>query len=405
MDTNPETASQNLNSGLAKDRTKRRYLVLRFLVIASGRSTWRFLKNCIKVLLGRNPYFNDQGLFLRQYVLHLTGLRPIRKITCRGHRGEGPGSQALLVMNAINFARSFGLTYVHTPFTHIRHADRPMQEWVTAWEALFNLGAGEAVCDMEMHEAVNFSHNFHDLDLVFNWHCRNEELADHFKAMIPEFRRKYYLNKPRRTTEEFEVAVHIRRGHDVPANHPLRTSTNSIIQTITQVKRVLDAYGVRHRISVYSEGDGADFAEICVPGVELSKYRVGHYSESENDDIGKVSLPHAESFLDIDAFCAIRELIEADILIMSRSCFCYYAALISEGIKILEPIPLLDNDYLPGWKWRHYPPTDKWILCLADGSFDNMAFERQLFLVLQSKFITPTNASTGGSDQKSNGLT
>jgi hypothetical protein len=354
--------------------------------------------------MGRAPYFNDQGLFLRQYVLHLSRLRRIRKITCRGHRGEGPGSQALLVMNAINFARSFGLTYVHTPFTHIRHADRPMREWVTAWEELFNLGAGEAVCGKEMHEAVNFSHNFPDLDLVFGWYCRNDELAEHFRAMIPEFRRKYYLNKSRRTTEGMKVAVHIRRGYDVPANHSLRTSTNSILRTITKVKGALDAYGVQHRISVYSEGSGADFAEIYIPGVELSKYRIGDYAHLRNDDIGKVSLPNVESFLDIEAFRAMRELIEADILIMSKSSFCYYAALISEGIKILEPIPLVGNDYLPGWKWRRYPPTERWIPCLADGSFDSLAFERQLFLVIQSKSIAATDASPGASDQEPNTL-
>ena len=98
--------------------------------------------------------------FLWQYVSHLTGFQPIRKITCPGLRSEGAGSQALMIMNAINFARSFGLTYVHTPFTFIQHAQRPMEEWVTAWETLFNLGAGEAVCDSERHEAVNFCHNF-----------------------------------------------------------------------------------------------------------------------------------------------------------------------------------------------------------------------------------------------------
>jgi hypothetical protein len=46
-------------------------------------------------------------------------------------------------MWAINFARICGLTYVHTPFNRIWHADRPMREWVDAWEAHFNLGLGE----------------------------------------------------------------------------------------------------------------------------------------------------------------------------------------------------------------------------------------------------------------------
>ncbi len=223
--------------------------------------------------------------------------------------------------------------------------------------------------------------------------------------MIPEFRRKYYLNKSPRTTQEVTVAVHIRRGHDMPADHPLRGSTNSILRTITQVKGILEARRVPHKISIYSEGNSADFAEIRIPGVELSKYRVGHNSGGSNDDIGKVSLPDSESFLDIDAYCAMRELIEADVLIMSKSSFCYYASLISDGIKIFEPIPLFGNDYMPSWKCRRYPSTDRWIPCLAEGSFDSVAFERQLFLVIQSKSIAGTNASTGASDQQSNDLT
>ena len=194
---------------------------------------WRSLKHCVKVLVGRRTLFDEHGLFLRQYLLHVTGFRAIRNITCTGLRSEGPGSQALMVMNAINFPRSFGLTYVHTPFSHIQHADRPIEEWVTAWEGLFNLGAG-------------------------------------------------------------------------------------------------------------------------------------------------VPLPNVESFLDIDAFCAMRELIEADVLIMSKSSFCYYAALISKGIKIFEPENLIGNDLLPSWKWRSVSPTDNWIPCAADGSFDHPAFERQL---------------------------
>ena len=106
-------------------------------------------------------------------------------------------------------------------------------------------------------------------------------------------------------------------------------------------------------------GNSADFDEICIPGVELSKFRVGHYADAKIDDIGDVSLPNNESFLDIDAFGAMRELIEADILIISKSSFCLYASLISDGIKICEPGQQLMDD---------------WILRSEDGSFDRSLF-------------------------------
>ena len=60
---------------------------------------------------------------------------------------EGSAAQALSVMNTITFARAHRLDYLHIPFTVIDHADRPMPEWVSAREACFNLGAGEAPYD------------------------------------------------------------------------------------------------------------------------------------------------------------------------------------------------------------------------------------------------------------------
>ncbi len=343
-----------------KQTTKLRFLVFRYLVVASGTYARSFLKNCVKVLIGRNTFYHDDDLIFRQYVLQLIGFRPIQKVTCTGFVSEGPGSQAVSVMHAINFARSSGLTYVHTPFSVISDADRPQQEWADAWETLFNLGAGEKTCDAQRYEVVNYCYGFDSLPLLFGWQNCMDELADRFKALIPEFRRKYYIDKSPRTTEQVTVAVHVRRGYDVSANHSLFTSTDSVLRTITLVKTVLDNHNIRHRISVYSEGNSADFSEICIPGIELSKYRVGNYLDASS----------IESVVDIDAISATRELIEADILIMSKGSLCYCAALISDGIKIFEP---------------GREPMEDWLLRSPEGSFDSAAFEHQLFVLLEGK--------------------
>jgi hypothetical protein len=371
--------SANADDSLVSRRPNQRLLILRFLIVATRNCVWMALKNWTKILIGRRPYFDERGLFLWQYVLHLTGLRPIRKITCVGQRMEGPGSQALTIMSAINFAHSSGLTYVHTPFTLIQHADRSKEEWAAAWETLFNFGAGEVACETRRRKVVNYCHNFPELELCLGWNHRSDELERSFRAMVPEFRRKYYVNKSPRTTEEVTVAVHVRRGWDVPTNPHLLTSTNSILRTITLLKAVLDAHSIPHRFSVYSEGNGADLAEICIPGVEFSKYRVGRYSDGGSDDFTDLSLPHVESFLDIDAICAIRELIEADVLILSKSSFSYCAAIISDGIKIFEQV-------------QEQKPMDGWLQCSKDGSFDCEAFERQLSLLIQAKAVVATSA-------------
>jgi hypothetical protein len=360
-----------------KGGVKQWYLVLRFLVVASCRCTWHSFKNCLKVLIGCDTYFDEKGLFLRRYVLHLTGLRPIREITCRGQRNEGAGSQAIMIMNAISFARSFGLTYVHTPFTQIQHAERPMQEWVAAWETLFNLGAGEAVCDIDRHDVIDFCYNFTDLDLCFGWRCRADELGRRFKAMIPEFRRKYYLNKSPHMTDEVTVAVHIRRGDASPDDPSYYTSNETILRTVTSVKTILDTHKAKYRIRFYSQGNCADFVELSLPGIEF--------------------------FLDVDTVWTMKELIEADVLIMAKGCFSHCAGLISDGIKIGEAMPT-SADSLPGWRWPYVSPAECWLTSLADGSFDHAAFERQLSLLIQSKAMAATNASAGGFGQKSNDL-
>lgn len=282
-----------------------------------------------------------------------------------------------MVMNALNFARSFGLTYVHTPFTIVHHADRPMEEWAAAWERCFNLGAGEAVCGMERHEAVNFCFNFPVLDLCFPWRRRGDELAHRFKAMIPELRRKYYLNKNPRATDEVTVAVHIRRGDALPDDPSYFTNNETIVRTITSVKSILDMHKVKYSIRVYSQGNSADFEELSLPGIEF--------------------------FLDVDALWTMQELIEADVLIMAKGCFSYCAGLISDGIKICEAMPMSTSG-LPGWRWPYLSPAESWLMSLADGSFDSAAFERQLSLLIQFKTLVATNASTTGADQKSNDL-
>jgi len=345
----------NVKKGLSK---------FRLLVAFGRRYVWKSLRNCVTVLFGRKTYLDEEALFFRQCVLHLIGLKPIRKITCLGLRGEGAGSQALMIMKAINFARSCGLTYVHTPFTRIEHAERPMKEWATSWETFFNLGAGEVVCDIPRHEVVNFSANFNNLERCFGWYWRRDELAHRFKTMVPEFRRKYYLNKSPRTTGEVTVAVHIRRGDALPDNQDYFTSNETVLRTITAVKRILDIHQAKYRISIYSQGNRADFAELSLPDVEF--------------------------FLDADAIWTMEELIEADILVMAKGCFSYYAALISDGIKIGDPD-----------RWSISPtdswiPTDGWVPCQVDGSFDSAAFERQLLVLIQAKALPATKAESGG---------
>jgi hypothetical protein len=298
-------------------------------------------KNSVKILIGRKTYFTPRDVFFKLLVRQLIGYRPINKVTCDGFTGEGAGSQTLMMMNAINFARVCGLTYVHTPFKAIAHADRPMEEWVAGWEKLFNLGAGELVCDAHDRDVVNFAYNFPDLIRCFGVH----DLVRVFTSTIPEFKRKYYTNKPPRANDVLTIAIHVRRGDVSTTRADMWTSTEIVLKTTAKAKSIVESYGLSCRIHVFSQGNGTEFSGLRQLGAEL--------------------------FLNVDAIRTMQELIESDVLIMAKSSFSYLAAILCDGIKVYEPCD--------------YYPLDGWVVREPDGDFDTHRFERQLHNLRGSK--------------------
>jgi hypothetical protein len=236
------------------------------------RYTWQSLKNCVKLLLGRKLYRDERLVFFRQYILHRLGLRRIWAVTCATNSTrEGAASLASLTTCAISFARVSGLAYLHTPLSIAAHADRPVQQWAVAWESLFNLGVGEEPCNGRRRGVIDAGHyELRNLDLCFGLRHRERNLLDGFSALIPEFRRKYYLEKSPRTTDEITVAPHIRRG-DVSAhkNSYLYTSTDKILRIASAVKSILVSRKVPFSVRIYSQGDVADFAELFPLGAEF----------------------------------------------------------------------------------------------------------------------------------------
>ncbi len=298
--------------------------------------------------------------FLEQYLFHIVRLRPFRGITFTHRTGcEGAGSQANCIMNAMTFARACGLPYVHTPLTMIAHADRPMCEWVTAWETFFNLGLGEVAYDAETLGVVNYTPEvYREIELCLGWRGRGDQLADCFKALIPELRRKYYSNKSPRTTEEVMVALHMRRGDvTVQNNSNMFTSTQKAMHTVNAVKSVLDSQQIPHTIRVYSQGNIEEFAELTSLGVEF--------------------------FLDADPIWTLQELIEADVLIMAKSSFSSYAGIISSGIKIYEPADW--SELAASVEFILNDPLDDWLRCEVDGTVDEVALEHQLLIRTKAK--------------------
>jgi hypothetical protein len=303
---------------------------LRLLAFGSLGYARSLARNVVKGALGRPSHLTADDILFRQYVRQLIGRGRIDRITCIASAHEGAGSQSLMTMRAIEFARAQGLTYVHTPFTEIHHADRPMHAWAAAWESHFNLGAGEVTADdRDTRDAVNFAFTFPRLRALFG--VEGEDLPFD-ESLVRDFRRKYYLNKAPRPKASGNVCIHVRRRNRHDFHSEGATDMACLKQVVTQVRAILRERRVEHTLRVFSQGVPSDFSTLDIPESQL--------------------------FLDADPLWSMREMIEADLLVTTRGTFGHVTGLLCEGIVLSDGM---------------FPPQRGWLTYDAGGAFDRAA--------------------------------
>lgn len=305
-------------------------VVLRFLAVGSLGYVRSWAKNIVKAALGRKPYFTPHDVLFRAWLRQLCGGPKLREITCVSSTDEGTGSQALMMMRAIDFARRTGVTYVHTPFSWIHHADGSMQVWADAWEQHYNLGDGEIRNDRDDEGMVNYAFTFSTLHALFGLGADDPDFDE---AILRDFRRKYYVNKSPRRNEPLSVCVHARRrnGHDFP-DFQDGTDLSRLVRTLARIRAVLDARGVDYALRLFSQGHVEEFRELGIPDTAL--------------------------FLDADPFWSMREMIEADILVTTLGTFSHVAGLLCDGVVLGD---------------ASGPPARGWLAYDAGGDFDSEA--------------------------------
>ena len=298
-------------------------------------------KNVVKEALGRPSHLTAADVLFRHYVRQLTGHGRIDRITCIASTHEGAGSQSLMMMRAIEFARAQGLTYVHTPFTEIHHADRPMHEWAAAWESHFNLGAGEAtVSGRGTLDAVNFAFTFPMLHALFG--VEDEDLPFD-ESLIRDFRRKYRLNKTPHPKASPSVCIHVRRRNRHDFHSKDATDMTCLTRVVAQVRAILRELGVDHTLRVFSQGVPSDFSSLDIPESQL--------------------------FLDTDPLWSMREMIEADLLVTTRGTFGHVTGLLCDGIVLADGL---------------LPTQRSWLTYDAGGRFDAAALASEVSAKMRS---------------------
>jgi hypothetical protein len=159
-----------------------------------------------------------------------------------------------------------------------------------------------------------------------------------YRDVIPELRKRYYHHRSPVKNSVLTIAVHVRRGDVTVQHHRRYTPIAKVVRTTERILSAMKGSGRQVRIVVHSVGCAEEFAPLRGLGVELNLYG--------------------------DAIATFRQLVEADILVMSKSSFSYVAALLSDGLVLYEPF------------W-HSPLSD-WISLDRKGTFDVGIFLRTL---------------------------
>ena len=281
---------------------------------------WFRLKRALHVSTG-----SDRAYLVGEFVRHLKAGNIGTQCHITAERGDGAGAQVQAKMSALCLAKAYGLTYVHEPFRRIEHTEGHPDEWAASWERMFNLGYGEASaasCQLPRVGIEDFMANRRwwsssCLLSTPNFTAFTDRTPDAYLDIAQQLRAKYALGAPARSRSRvLEVCVHLRRG-DVSSNDPETagrlTRSDAMANSIAQVSTMLQALGGMSRVRLFSQGSERDFAVFRDLGCELC--------------------------LDLSALATFRELVAADVLIMSKSSFSYVAAILNDGIKFTTAMP------------------------------------------------------------------
>lgn len=265
--------------------------------------------------------------------------------------GAGIGHQMANWISGYWFSEQFNLKHIHTPFSNVE------------WDVFLGLGENE----MRLSDVIEAGYKKVRLPL-FDEKNRSQvqlqkKIIDSYRGskivfigaldqfyedqygVLKHLQDKFYNAKIRKTEklffndDEYNVAVHVRRGDIVVGNnkdnenHIMRWLTNDYFVNV--LKNALQKIETKKKIKVYlfSQGKEEDYKEFKI-------------------------FDNVEYCLEIGAKESFLHMVYADLLITSKSSFSYKPALLNKGLKIV-PIDF----------WHGYPSSEDWIKVDNNGEF------------------------------------
>jgi hypothetical protein len=249
---------------------------------------------------------------------------PKIKFTIDG-KTDGFGSQLQACFSLIAYCHYKNYEYIHQPFYRMQHNDNNLDNFHTIMNDFINLEHSfkttNQLTNLETSQLYKFKEGFFVHGSLKPEFFYTSEVLDIF--------RNCYYSKPKPDISNIfikdthNVAIHIRRG-DVfnGGKHASRYSSNA--EYISLLSKHHWPQNVQFHI--FSEGNEDDFKDI----LQIYPYTKLHISKD----------------IQLTFHC----LVEADVLIMSKSSFCYAAALLNNK-KVI-------GDFLKNW-W--HKPLKQWI--------------------------------------------
>ena len=279
---------------------------------------------------------NDSQIYVEQY------------FAAKPNYGAGIGHQLANWIAGYWFAKQFGLSFAHIPFSTeawdsflgFGNLEKKVNDLKREGYKLVRLPLFDEDKQSEIIRVKRIINSYVGKKVVFV--CEQDQFYRDQFGVIEEIQQKFYNATSRNEdslqfdTSTYNVAIHIRRGDIVAGqnkikNHTMRWMTNDYF--LNALQNTLNYITTDKKVNIYlfSQGKKEDF-------IEFERFTNLNYC------------------LDMSAIESFLHMVYADVLITSKSSFSYKPALLNRGLKIV-----------PANFWHGYPNTKDWIKVSDEG--------------------------------------
>ena len=218
---------------------------------------------------------------------------------------DGFGSQVHACFSLIAYCAYKDYEYVHTPFYHMTHNDEKLPEFHNVMNQFINLEhvfkSAKNISNFELSKVHTVKEGYYVHGSLTPEFFYNKDVLEKIRKCYnstpkPDLSSVFYQNN-------YNIAIHVRRG-DVGLNRHISRYTSNIdyvhyLKTLT--------FPENAQLHIFSEGKEEDFSEF------------------------KAEFPNIRFQLNINIQETFHCLVKADMLVMSKSSFCYAAAILNEN--------------------------------------------------------------------------